>query len=254
MTGSVAQQLWDARANNVELASDFAGSPTTEEDAYAVQQAMIDASGLPVIGWKIGATVEALFDVLGVSQPFLGPLFERFTYQNGATVPAATGLNVETEITVRLKTDLAARAQPYDRSEIEAAVAAIYPSFEIVGTRFEGDLAGAGFRVIADGGANVSTVLGAEIRDWSAYDLADHKVTLMINGNETGQGSTSVLLWDHVFDALGWCLAHPALSERGLRAGDLIMTGTCTGITPVSPGDRAVADFGAMGEVSVSFA
>ena len=214
---------------------------------------MIAASGLTVTGWKIGATVEALFEVLGVSQPFLGPLFQRFTHENGTQLKALPGHNVETEMTVRLQSDLPVRDRPYDRAELESAVAAIHPSFEIVGVRFEGELAGAGFRIIADGGANVGTVLGSEVRDWSGLDLTDYPVTLSVNGETVNEGNTSVLLWDHIFDALAWCLGQPALKQRGLCAGDLIMTGTCTGITPISTGDDVRADFGAMGAVRTSF-
>ena len=252
MTGDVARQLWQARIGATKLPADFS-NPATEAEAYAIQAEMIGASGLAVTGWKIGATVEALFAVLGVSQPFLGPLFDRFTHDDGVELAVLPATNIESEVTVRLGADLPARAAPYARAELEAAVAAIHPSFEIVGARFEGELAGAGFRVIADGGANISTILGPEIRDWSAFDLANHPVALTINGEMVNQGSTAVLLWDHVFDALGWCLQQPTLSPRGLRAGDLIMTGTTTGITPIAPGDKVMADFGAMGQVRATF-
>jgi len=253
MTKSVAQELWNARVNNTKLASDFAGGPETEDEAYKIQEEMIAASGLAVTGWKIGATVEELFQRLGVSQPFLGPLFKRFTHDSGSELRVLPGHSIETEMTVRLQTDLVPREQPYNRAEIEKSIAAIHPSFEIVGARFEGELAGAGFRLIADGGANIGTVLGKDVGIWSDLDLANYPLTLSINGELVQEGNTSVLLWDHIFDALSWCLQHPVLAQRGLRAGDLIMTGTCTGITPISSGDKAVANFGSMGEVSVSF-
>jgi len=253
MTEGLAQNLWNARVSNTRLASNFVGGPETEEEAYEIQEAMIAASGLEVTGWKIGATVEALFEALGVSQPFLGPLFQRFTQNSGSEFQVLPGHSIETEMTVRLQSDLIPRDQPYERDEIESAIAAIHPSFEIVGARIEGELAGAGFRLIADGGANIGTVLGAEVPNWSGLDLANYPVNLSINGNTVHEGNTSVLLWDHIFDALTWCLCHPVLSRRGLCGGDLIMTGTCTGITPISPGDNAEADFGEMGEVSVRF-
>ena len=253
MTEGLAQDLWNARVSNTRLASNFVGGPETEEEAYEIQGAMIAASGLELTGWKIGATVEALFEALGVSQPFLGPLFQRFTQNSGSEFQVLPGHSIETEMTVRLQSDLIPRDQPYERDEIESAIAAIHPSFEIVGTRIEGELAGAGVRLIADGGANIGSVLGAEVPNWSGLDLANYPVNLSINGNTVHEGNTSVLLWDHIFDALTWCLRHPVLSQRGLRAGDLIMTGTCTGITPISPGDKAEANFGEMGEVNVRF-
>jgi 2-keto-4-pentenoate hydratase len=72
MTSSPAQLLWNARVNKTQIAHDFDGQPTSETEAYNVQTEMIAASGLYVVGWKIGATVEVLFPVLGGTQPFLG--------------------------------------------------------------------------------------------------------------------------------------------------------------------------------------
>jgi len=253
MTDTAAQRLWNARASATKISMDLAGDPGSEAEGYALQAEMIAASGQNVIGWKIGATVEALFPILGVTQPFLGPLFQQFTYDSGAEIAILPGHALETEITVRLKSDLPARKAAYSRAEVEAAVAAIIPSFELVGARFEGELAGAGFRVIADGGANVGTVLSTDVTDWSAYDLSDYPVSLTINGASAIAGNVSVLVWDHVFDALSWCLERTALAARGLKAGDLIMTGTMTGMTPLSPGDEAVGDFGPMGEVRARF-
>ena len=78
-------------------------------------------------------------------------------------------------------------------------------------------------------------------------------ITMTINGETANAGNTAALLWDHVFDALSWCLSQPPLASRGLLANDIVMTGTCTGITPLSPGDEAVGDFGAIGQVRARF-
>ena len=50
-----------------------------------------------------------------------------------------------------------------------------------------------------------------------------------------------------------WLARQPAMAPRGLLAGDIVMTGTCTGITPISKGTRARANFGAMGEIHAAF-
>ena len=247
MTDSPARRLWNARIDGASLERGFAGGPLTEDEAYDIQSEMISLSGEAVIGWKIGATNESLFDMLGVSQPILGPLFERFTHASGDALKVLPGHSIETEITIRLKSDLPYREAPYERAAIEAAIASLHPSFEIVGARFEGELAGAGSILIADGGANVATILAPEIRQWSTADLAEYPIALSLNGEAPIEGNTAVLIWDHIFDAVGWLARHPALADRGLRADDIIMTGTCTGITPLTVGDRAEADFGAMG-------
>ena len=253
MTDDTARQLWSARVDNTKLPSDFAGDLDSEAAAYRLQSEMISASGQAVIGWKIGATAEALFGVLGVTQPFIGPLFEAFTYRSGDEIEIAEGRSIETEITLRLGADLPFSEEARGRAEVEAVVAAIIPSFEIVGARFEGGLAGAGFRLIADGGANVGTVLGDEIADRRQHDLVGHPIELFLDGRSAVQGNTSALLWEHVFDALAWLARQPAMAPRGLLAGDIVMTGTCTGITPIAKGTRASASFGAMGEIRATF-
>ncbi len=253
MTSTFARELWNARTDGVTLARDAAVDPKTESDAYEIQAEIVSLSGLDVVGWKIGATVESMFEVLGISQPFLGPLFQQFTYGNDAELPVLPGHGLETELTIRMRSSLPCREEPYSLTEVADAVASVIPSFEIVGVRFEGGPAGAGFRVIADGGANVATVLGPEVHDWSGYDLTDYPVALSMNGKKIYEGNPSDLMWDHIFDAVAWLLRHPIVSERGLRADDIVMTGSFTGITPLSPGDRVEADFGKMGMVRASF-
>lgn len=253
MAENPARALWNARLDGGVLPYDFAGAPKTEEEAYRIQAEMIAYSGLDVIGWKIGASSEQLFSVLGVTRPFLGPLFQEYTYAGNARVPVAAGQGLETEVTLQMKADLPFRDSPYERNDIAVAVGALFPSFEIVGRRFDGSGGKSGFRLIADGGANAGMVLGPACADWHGLDLTGHPVTLSINDGEPQAAATDVLLWDHLFDAAGWVACHPALKDRGLRAGDYVMTGTCTGLTPLSPGDSAVADFGVMGAVRADF-
>lgn len=251
MTRQLAQDLWNARLTGEKLPRE-AVAVDSEAEAYAIQADIIELSGRSVVGWKIGATAEAMFSALGVSQPFLGPLFSTYVHDSGATVPCAEGQGLETELSLRIGTDLPARKTPYSRDEIAAALSGVVPSFEFVGVRFEGGPLGSGYRIVADCGANIGTVLGADCQDWSGIDFTDFTATLRKNGEETASGSTSIMLWEHIFDAPSWLLQQPALAERGLRAGDVVMTGTLTGITPVAPGDTLEADFGPLGSVSVT--
>jgi 2-keto-4-pentenoate hydratase len=50
-----------------------------------------------------------------------------------------------------------------------------------------------------------------------------------------------------------WLANQQARMGRGLKAGDIVSTGTCTGIAAVRPGDEAVADFGQLGRVEITF-
>ena len=50
-----------------------------------------------------------------------------------------------------------------------------------------------------------------------------------------------------------WLANQQSARGRGLKAGEIVSTGTCTGLDPVRPGDRVQADFGGLGTVDVSF-
>lgn len=253
MAISAAEALWRARMDGTKVPRDFDGLPTNEDEAYAIQREMIALSGQEVIGWKIGATAEPLLKAIGVSQPFIGPLFGDFLHQSKAEIPFREGYRLEAEFTLQLDADLPHRAQAYTREEVMGALGAVIPSFEVVNFRFEGPPQGAGVRLIADGGANVGIITGPKVTERMDVDLKTLPATLSVNGEVVVTGSPEDLMWDHIFEAAGWLANHKAMAGRGLRAGDLIMTGSCTGMHPLNAGDQVTGDFGPLGKVEATF-
>jgi len=255
MIEQTAKNLWDARNQGNALPADFEGRPSDEAQAYDIQRAMIAGTDEALTGWKLGATADAVVKMLGLDGPFVGPMFECFTQISGSVVTLHPDHNpaIETEFSVQLNADIPWR-EGYARADVESAIASVIPSFEIIGSRYERDGTPPGPRIIADGGSNAVSVMGAPVTDWSAADLSDHPVTLSLNGEQVASGSNAILMWDHTFDAVAWLASHPMLADRGLKAGDLIMTGTCTGATPLKAGDEAMGDFGILGKLTVSFA
>ena len=71
-------------------------------------------------------------------------------------------------------------------------------------------------------------------------------VQLAIDGAQVAAGCGADAL-GHPLNVLEWLLAH--LGRRGiaLQAGEIVSTGTCTGLIPVAPGNHLHADFGALG-------
>jgi 2-keto-4-pentenoate hydratase len=136
---------------------------------------------------------------------------------------------------------------------VAAAIGYVAPAFELVGFRFAGELQGSGLLVIADASGTAGIVQGEPVHDWRRIDLARQPVRLEVDGAEVAAGTASVLLWGDPLGALAWLASHPLLKDRGLKAGEIVMTGTCTGITPLQPGNEVVADFGDLGEVRASF-
>ena len=66
------------------------------------------------------------------------------------------------------------------------------------------------------------------------------------------RGSSDLVFGDPI-GAIAWLASHPAWAGRGLRRGEIVRTGTCTGITQIQAGDRAEADYGEFGRVRATF-
>ena len=251
-----ARRLWEARRDGNLIRVGEGERPADEAEAYAVQRGITEASGCAVAGFKIGATAQFAMDVLGVDGPFFGPLYRESFRRTGSTVrlPVAHSPGIEAEFVVGLASDLPPRDPPWTVEEVREAVAWVAPGLEIVGSRLEGGLTGAGMLAIADGGANIDFVLGPTDGDWQSADLGSHPVVLDINGVESGSGHSGMLVFGDPIAGVAWLANRAEVAPRGLRAGDAVTTGTCTGIRPIAPGDEVSADYGSLGVVRARFA
>ncbi len=50
-----------------------------------------------------------------------------------------------------------------------------------------------------------------------------------------------------------WLANHLSKRGIGLKAGDIVTTGTCITPLPIAPGDRVIAEFAGLGQVTVAF-
>lgn len=256
MATSVAKTLWRARAGGRVVTIDASLRPTTLAAAYAIQSEISALAGSPKIGWKLGATSESARKALGFEEPFFAPLQRRFCHESGTTVslPVKQGPGVEAEFAILLGADLPPRPEGgYDRASIIPAVAAVCPAIEVAGSRLaEGMGKPDPMMIVADSGSNVGFVQGEPYVNWSSLDLATHEVTLFINGEQIVSGNGGMVM-GHPLDALVWLANQLSRSGRALNMGDIISTGSTTGMKPVQPGDTAVADFGELGTVQARF-
>jgi 2-keto-4-pentenoate hydratase len=228
--------------------------PHTVEDGYAIQDAIASAHGGEVIGWKIAATSADGQRHIGVSEPLGGRLFARFCEGDGARLPAG-GLHMrvaEAEFCFRMGRGLPPRGAPYALDEVMAAVGTLHLAIEVPDSRYQ-DYARAGApQLAADDSCACFFVLGAEAEDWRKADLARHPVIAHKNGVVTERGSGANVLGDPRI-ALAWLVNDRARRGDGLKAGQVVTTGTCIKPMAIAPGDDVVADFGALGRVSVRF-
>lgn len=243
-------RLATARLEGTTVSAGAAEGPSDAAEAYAMQAEVFHHLGPASNAWKVGSTSPESQAKLGTNEPGSARVPARFNFASGAAVPvfAAHDLWIEGEFALRLGKDLPPRAGIYTREEVEAAIDGVAPALEVVGSRLaEGIAKGGRFRVTADGGANVSLTLGAVVADWRRFDLPAHELRLSINGETVAVGKGERALGDPV-NVMTW-LANHLRGSVGLKAGEIVSTGTCTGLIRVAPGDRLSADFGDIGVV-----
>lgn len=251
---ALAEELWDARRFGRTISAARDDLPKTKAEAYEVQEAVVELSGLARCGYKVGSTSKEAQRLLMTDEPGAGVLLAPFVHQSPARleiVPEQMPA-VEGEFAFRIGQDLPCRAEPYAMTEIAGAIDSIAGAIEVVGTRFSGGLNGKGrLLTTADGGVNIALVTG----DWTEFreqDLREHGVTMTINDEIKGTGTGSRALGDPL-NVLQWLVNTQSKRRVNLQAGEIVATGTCTGLDPVQPGDIARADFGILGSVAIAF-
>lgn len=246
---AVAAEIWAAWISGERLSGAPAGlSARDAVEGMAAQDALRELAG-PAYGWKIAATNVAGQVHIRVDEPLPGPLFTRFRHEPGETL-SSTGMHmrvVEAEFAFRLAADVGPGDDPL------GAVDALHLAVEVPDSRFERfALVGRG-PLLADAACAGRLVLGPEVPGWRELDLSRAGTRLWINGDEAARGDGGAVLGDPRA-ALAWLAAELPRHGHRLRAGEVVTTGTTTPPPAVGPGDCVRADFGALGEVRLSFA
>ena len=137
-----------------------------------------------------------------------------------------------------------------DIAALRSAIAECLVALEIVGRRVVADVPLNEVSSIADFALNVAVVRGGPIPDWELQDLAGMPVRAVLDGVAVASGTGAMVL-GHPLNALLWLAG--ALRKRGdqLRSGEIVLTGTCTGITKVAPGQVFAGCFADLPSVQV---
>lgn len=231
--------------------------PSTRLEGYAIQAAWPGVAGDVVAGWKIAATSAAGQAHINVSGPLAGRVLADRVHDAGATVSLrGNRMRVaEPEFAFRFRRDLPPRPAPYEVDEVLQAVGTLHPAFEVPDSRYTEFVAAGEPQILADNACGNRFVLGpATGADWRTLDLSTHAVHAEVRRADGSTwrrvGSGAAVLGDPRV-ALAWLVNELSSLGETLRAGQWVSTGTCMVPLEVQPGDRAVADYGVLGRITI---
>jgi 2-keto-4-pentenoate hydratase len=229
--------------------------PRDRAEGYAIQAELARLSGQRVAGWKIAATSTAGQRHIGVDGPLAGRLLSGRLLPSGSPIDLAgnTMRVAEAEFAFRMAAPLPPRTTAYTIEEVADATASLHPAIEVPDSRYE-DFAVVGApQLIADMACACWAAIGpAAPPGWRARDLAAHRVAARRDGRPAGEGRGENVLGGP-FRALAWLANEVAACGGGLRAGDVVITGTCVPPVRIEPGSRVCMDFGELGQLEMAF-
>ena len=225
----------------------------TIDEAYALQGALEGAlarRGERVIGWKAGFTNPAVQQSFGAAEPVAGFMLGSGVFADGDAIPVArfAGLGVEVEVAFRLRSALAGPGVTPAAAAL--AVEGAMPALELIDFRFSGKPRAAD--MVADGVAANAIVLGRPLVPVTGLDLALEGVVFEENGEVVGTATAAEVLGSPL-NSLAWLANRLAANGRGLRPGDVVLTGSISKVLRPNVGDAVRARFTRLGSVSCRF-
>ncbi|MCV7078943.1 2-keto-4-pentenoate hydratase [Mycobacterium szulgai] len=223
-------------------------------DAYEIQLINIRqrvAEGARVLGHKVGLSSKAMQQMMGVDEPDYGHLLDEMQVFEDTPVKAANYLypRVEVEVAFILAGDLP--GADCTEEDVLAATEALVPSIELIDTRIT-DWKIALCDTIADNASSAGFVLGKARVSPADIDIKAIEATLTRNGEVIAEGRSDAVLGNPV-TAVAWLARKVESFGVRLKAGDVVLPGSCTRAIDARAGDEFVADFTGLGAVRLSF-
>lgn len=243
---TTAQLLLAARRSHTHLNSRDV-MPASAADAYQIQD--LTAAELGTIGgWKVGAKT-------ATSEPACAPLPLAGLLTSACTLTAQNWQfrGIEVEAALRLGRELDPQGQLLSPEELAPFFDAVLPVIEVVESRLIDRAHCDPLSQLADLQSHGALVLGApSALPAGRLDLRTLQALLWFNGQSVANtlGGNPA---DDVWRLIAWLALHCAERGHGLRAGQIITTGSCTGLIAAPEGAHVEAEVVGLGRVQLRF-
>lgn len=243
-TDAAIAALVSARRSRTRITSLPDGShPADVAEALALQDAIIARLGERVAGWKVAISKD--------DEVMRGAIIGSRMLQSPASLAASDVplLGIEGEIAFLFNRDLPPRGTDYSGEDVAKAVTAVV-GIEIVDSRFQ-DYANSPFLDrVADCMSNGAFIVGTHCPDWQSTDLPKLQATLRVNGDIAVQKTGGHVAGDPILPAIA--LVNTLRKTVGVAAGQIITTGTYTGLHFAKPGDSITVEFTRFGTAEMT--
>lgn len=219
--------------------------PPERASAYAVQDSTVDVLG-GVGGWKVGAEGPGL-------EPHCAPLPAPGIFSTGVSLvgPPWRMRGIEVEVAVRFARDFVPGSPQVARGELQAAIDCVLPVIEVVESRLSAVREADPLSLLADLQCHGALVVGEPAAmDAAELDLRQVEAYLAFDGQPVAscRGANPA---DDIWRLLSWLAWHAAQRGRPLRAGDIVTTGSCSGMLFAGEGMHVLADLKGIGRVEL---
>ena len=216
------------------------------EDSYAIQTAWVDlkcSQGRRIRGHKVGLTSRAMQLSSNIDEPDFGVLLDDMFYGDCSKLPINKFIvpRVEVELAFVLAKDLSGPG--LELTDVYDATSYIQPALEIIDARFHqvDPQTGVTRKVldtIADNAANAAVVLGGR--------------PVRLHGQIEETGLAAGVL-NHPANGVLWLANRLGTLGVGLKAGQVILSGSFTRPVWAKAGDVFHADYGPLGAIQCQF-
>ncbi|MFE9326364.1 2-keto-4-pentenoate hydratase [Nocardia sp. NPDC052278] len=251
----LADELEAAERDRVGIDPLIARQPDIDVvDAYEIQLINIRRkldNGAKVVGHKVGLSSLAMQQMMGVDEPDYGHLLADMEVFEDVPVETSRYLipRVEVEVGFVLGADLP--GEECTEADVLAATVAYAPSIELIDSRIKDWKIGLA-DTISDNASSAGFVLGAARVAPKDLDIKAIDAVLTRNGEVVAQGRSDAVLGDPVI-AVAWLARKVASFGVRLKAGDIVLPGSCTRAIDARAGDSFHAEFAGLGSVRLQF-
>ena len=243
-TEAIVAELVRAHASGKGIQSTAVPVPADTRRAMQVQALVQEQMARPVGGWKVAIGPE--------KEPIAAPLVD--VYPASSEISLFPNCTMEVEFAVRLRRDLPRRGTgSYDRSDILDAIEHLVLGIEVIGGRFH-DVANVPFlSFLADNLGNRAYVVGDRLPLSTLDEVDGLACHVMLDGLALYQGPARHPAGDPLLPLLAYANEQSDYLG-GLRAGQIVTTGSLCGVLPVRAAGLLQAHLDKVGQVSVRFA